>query len=534
MLPGKKISPAFMLETMRRRVWLLVVPPVITTFAALVYSSTVPNVYESDILVAIDPQRVPDAFVRSTVTMETDRRMDAISVQVLSRTNLERMIKELDLYPQDRPLKPIEDVVAEMRRNLRVDLEFPRPRWGVIPQPTSFHVRFTYPEPDVAAKVTAQLGQLFVEQNTRDRGALAGATSRFLEDQLVEARKKLEAQERRLETYRQQYGRELPTQLQTNLQALSNAQMQAQSLVESIARDNDRKLMLERLYRDALAEPAPVVVNVAQGTDQVRTVSTVRQQLAMAQSTLAGMLLRYKPDHPDVLRTKRQIADLEAKAAAEPPPPDGRSPTIPEASVPDAARRENLRQMRAEIESLDRQTAFKTAEEQRVREEIAEYQRRIDAAPGLESEWISLTRDYDTQQTAYKELLAKSTSAQMAATLEDQDIGERFRIVDEARVPVHPLPSMRLRYNATGLAIGLIFGFGVAALLELRDASYRSASDVLETLSMPVLASVPRVFTSSERARRQRLRLWLGVAGAGCIAVMIYVTWAMALWQSVV
>ena len=181
MLPGKKLGVPVILEMVRRRMWLLVIPPIVTLFGALVYSSTVSNVYQSDMLIVIDPQRVPDAFVRSTVTMETDRRMDAISVQVLSRTNLERMIETLSLYPEERKLLPMEEVAEKMRSNIKIDLEFPRPRWGVIPQPTSFHVRFTHPDPAIATEVTTQIGHLFVDQNIRDRGALAGATNRFLE-----------------------------------------------------------------------------------------------------------------------------------------------------------------------------------------------------------------------------------------------------------------------------------------------------------------------------------------------------------------
>jgi hypothetical protein len=96
---------------------------------------------------------------------------------------------------------------------------------------------------DRETKVTQRVGALFVEQNIQDRGALAGATNRFLENELAESRARLEAQERRLEDFRQRHGQELPTQMESNLQALSSVQTQAQGLVESIARD-DRKLVL--------------------------------------------------------------------------------------------------------------------------------------------------------------------------------------------------------------------------------------------------------------------------------------------------
>ncbi len=153
---------------------------------------------------------------------------------------------------------------------------------------------------------------------------------------------------------------------------------------------------------------------------------------------LASLELRYKPDHPDVIRTKSLIEALESQVSVADPVT---SPVT--LSAAQLQRRERLGQMAAEIESLDRQINFRTGEEKRLRDEIAEYQRRVEAVPGLESEWVALTRDYDTQQIAYKELLTKSGAAKVAVDLEEQQIGEHFRIVDPANVPVRPLPSIR-------------------------------------------------------------------------------------------
>lgn len=538
MLPGKKLGVSEILQAIRRRVWLLAIPPAITFFIALLYSSTLPDVYQSDMLITIDPQRVPDTFVRSTVTLETDRRLDGLTVQVLSRTTLQELIETFDLYAEERLTKPPEDVIAQMRDNIRVDLEIPRPRWGQVPEPSAFHVRFTYTDPQIAATVTQRIGTLFVDQNARDRGQLAGATNRFLETQLDEARAKLESQERRLEAFRERHGKELPTQMTNNMNALGNVRLQAQSLVESVARDRDRKQMLERLYREAAAEPPPAVAQAVQGSSDAGLVGSFQQQLTAARASLQNFKLRYKPDHPDVARAERLVAELEPKAAdeAKVATAEGAAglPADGPVSNMDAQRRENLRQMRAEIESLDRQIAFKEAEEQRVRDEIAEYQRRIEAVPGLESEWVALTRDYDTQQQAYKELLTKSSAAEVAANLEKQDIGERFRIVDPAAVPVHPLPAIRARVNAIGMAIGLAFGLGIAALLEFRDASFRRDADVFEVLGLPVLASVPRVITAEEQRGQQRRRLAFSLVGLTGVAVAGYLTWTLRLWTSLI
>ncbi len=512
-------------------------PPIFTFFCTLVFSSRVPNLYESDMLIAIDPQRVPDEFVRSTVTLETDRRVDALTVQVLSRTNLEKVIEAFDLYREKRTRLPMEMVVEEMREDIGVVVE--RMRMRGQPTATAFHVRFLYDDPVVAAAVTQRLGALFVDQNVEDRTAVADGTNKFLEGQLGEARKKLEAQERLLEAFRQQHGHELPTQTQANVQSLSSAQLQAQSLVESLARDRDRKQMLERLYSEANREPAVVAEAPVSAGGAPAVGSSARQQLAAARARLAGLEQRYKPEHPDVVQARRQVQDLEPAAAEEARIAEATDSTRSTTSAPVAlsateqARRERLRGMAVEIESLDRQIAFKESEETRVRSEITEYQRRLEAVPRLESDWVKLTRDYDTQQLAYRELLSKSTAAQVASDLEGQDIGERFRIVDSAQVPVRPIRSKRIQYNAIGLLVGLLIGAGIVAFLELRDKSFWTEAEVMDMLSLAVLATVPYVATAAELEQRKKRRLLAAAGGVTCAAVMGYVTWTMQLWNSI-
>ena len=537
MLPGRTLSLNFALEVLRRRAWVLAVPPLVTAFIAVLYSASLPNVYQSDMLIAIVPQRVPDAFVRTTVTMRPEERLDALTVQVTSRTLLEQLIHEFDLYPAMRERLPMEDVVRIMRDAIVVELERPRrgPR-GPEP-PHAFHVRFTYPDPNIAARVTGRLGSLFVDQNARDRGALAESTDQFLQVKLVEARKRLEAQERKVEGFRLRHGKELPTQMQSNMQAVQSTQLQIQALVESMARDRDRKLMLERLYREAASEPA--LVATASGAPSTTDPeggagATAQQQLAAARAALAKLELRLKPGHPDVVRTKRLIAELEPKAAAEAAQAAPAVATPAGMTPEEASRRERLRQMAAEIESLERQMRFKEAEDQRLRAVALEYQRRLEAVPGIESEWSVLTRDYDTLQTAYRELLTKSESSKVAVDLEKQQIGEHFRIVDTAEVPVHPISPVRLQINAIGFGVGFLLSACLVAFLEVRDGSLRSEGDVLDVLRLPVLSMVPYIVTRREEGRRKKVRMALGLGAVVVVAGAGFIVWSMRLWNYLV
>lgn len=539
MLPTKTLTPADFLAIARRRIWLVTIPPAVLFFGALLYSSTIPNRYQSDMLIAIIPQRVPDSIVRTTVTLRADERMDEIATMVSSRTNLEQMISEMGLYKDELEKYSMSEVVTMMRGSLEVGLE-PQRRGPRGPEPPhAFHIRFTYSDPNVAAKVTQRIGAVFVEQNTKGRGLLAEQTNEFLEDELADARRRLEEQERRLEAFRERHGKELPTQAESNMEAARGLQLQVQSLVESIARDRDRKLMLERLYREAQNDqPVSSTAGRVPAADPSVPAAgtTLQQQLRSEQASLTALLSRYTQDHPDVRRAKSRIADLETRIAAEAAEPATAAAATRAEPVDPAEqqRRENLRQMLAEIESLDRQTSFKESEERRLRSEIADYQRRVEAVPGIESEWVKLSRDYETIQDTYKELLRKAEAAKVAVNLEERQIGEQFRILDEAQVPVNPVTSIRAAINAGGLVVGLLLGLGVAGLLEFRDQSFRSDSDVLSALTLPVLAVVPRIVDAAEAARMRTRRMVYSAIGAVCVVGAGYLTWALELWKSLI
>ena len=169
-------------------------------------------------------------------------------------------------------------------------------------------------------------------------------------------------------------------------------------MVESLARDRDRKLMLDRLRNDLMSEPTPsrpLPAPVTPADPAGLATVPARQRLEIARATLARLELQLTESHPDLRRAREQVAEIEKEVQAEPPAQQGASTAA--GMTPEVLqRRERINSMGAEIESLDRQIAFKEAEERRLRGSIADYQRRIEAVPGVESEWLSLTRDYET------------------------------------------------------------------------------------------------------------------------------------------
>jgi len=503
MIPGKKYTPEDFLLIGWRWKWLLVLPLVVGAAAAAVWVRFQPDLYRAETVILVIPQRVPENYVRSTVTTRLQDRLQSISQQILSRTRLERIILDFNLYPEARRTTFMEAVVEEMRRNINPQ----------IVRGDAFRISYVSTDPRQAMQVTERLASLYIDESLKDREVLAEGTNEFLETQLQDARQRLIEHEKKLEQYNRLHTGELPTQLTANLQALNGAQLQLQAVVESVNRDRDRRLNLERMLADAsnrvgvstVDDSGTVPVGAAPPPPPNKALDAARAQLR----ELEG---RLRPAHPDIARARRAVNDLEQEAAA--------AAAAREASAADDAPGRNARaaadpndpahkiaSLRDDIESVDAQIAAKQGEEERLHKVIAEYQRRVEAAPTRESELTELTRDYSTIQQMYRSLLSKNEDAKISANLERRQIGEQFKVIDPARLPQLPFSPDRPRVTLVGAVAGLALGLGLVALIEYRDTSLKTDDDVLTALSLPVLALVPVIRSAAEERRRRRRRL---------------------------
>ena len=263
MLPGKRYTPEAILRILWRRKWALVVPLLVIATTTAVVASRLPNRYRSETLVLIVPQQIPESYVQPTVSARLEDRLASLNQQILNRTRLEQIIREFNLYAEERKTAIMEDVVDRMRtRDIAVQTTGSSDRRDRS-APT-FRISYSGADPRTAMRVTERLASLFIEESLRDRATLAEGTNQFLDTQLVDARNRLVEQEKRLEAYRQKHAGELPSQLNSNMQAMQNIQLQLQALAQSISQDRDRQLMLDRLVAEAEAMEAALPADRAQ------------------------------------------------------------------------------------------------------------------------------------------------------------------------------------------------------------------------------------------------------------------------------
>ena len=329
--------------------------------------------------------------------------------------------------------------------------------------------------PRIAQKTTERLASLFIEENMRDRENVAEDTSQFLASQLQDARQRLVEQEKKLEEYRHRYSGQLPSQASANLQAIQNAQLQLQSLREATDRARERHLLLERQLAD-LQAPDPLVAPMPVPNGQsAPAVETTTQQLEVARARLRVLETHDKPTHPDVLMLQRSIRDLEAKQRAEMAAGGSRDETGEKTvSAADALRQRRVRDLKGQIDDLDRELADKQQQAKSLHDVIADYQAKLDAVPSRESDLVELTRDYNTLQATYQSLLAKREESKLAANLERRSIGEQFRVLDPARVPERPFSPNLLVITGAGAASGLALGLVRHWFLRIPRLEFRS------------------------------------------------------------
>ena len=490
MIPGKKYTPELILQIAWRSKWWILLPALAISVAVAVWTRSLTNQYRSDAVILVVPQQVPEAYVKSTITASVADRLQSISQQILSRTRLERIILDLNLYAAERQSGIMEDVVDGMRQNIDVQTV----------RNDSFRVSFTSEDPRTAMRVTERLGSLFIDESLRDREVLAEGTSQFLEAQLEDARRQLIDNEKRLEEFRRSHDGQLPTQLQANMQGLHNTEMQLQDLQEALNRDRDRLDSVKRLLGDLQADDY-----VAPSTVNLPAMETAADRYRNAEAEFAAMQRRLKPDHPDIVRARRLLGDLKKAADEEAAatPSDEAAPL----TAQERLRRSRITDASREIEILEREIAEKVGAETKLRDNLTAYQRRIEGTPTRESELIELTRDYSTLQGIYQSLLEKKQESQISANLERRQIGEQFRILDPARLPSAPFTPDRPRYYSAGVLAGLAVGLGLALLLEYLDRSLRSEDDVRVAIGLPVLATVPFIVQGSGAGMRALIAL---------------------------
>src|SRR6202171_4713665 len=455
----------------RRRWWILL--PLLVCWAAIWSGSwLLPSTYQSDALILVEQQKVPEQYVVRNVTMGLQDRLQSMTQQILSRTRLQATIDRFHLYPRRTGLQGLmgpDDPLDKMRKNIQIDLVQPP---GHPNELTAFKIRYSTGSPELAQQVNSELTSMFIEENLKSQQQLSETTTAFLANELTDARAKLEEQEAKVRAFKAQHLGDLPSQLETNVQILSGLQGQLQNTQRALDGAKQQKLYLESL----LQQYRSVQAGLSKGDGAATPPEQLGKQLQELHRRLTEALAVYTDRYPEVVALKDEIAKTEklkkqiedeiaSNRAADKTGDASEIGTSQDDQGPPSAMMQIQSQLKAnqlEIENYHQRE--KTLETQ-----IATYQTRLNMTPATEQQMAEISRGYEESKTNYTSLLQKQMQSQLATSLQQRQQGEQFRVIDPASLPDKPSAPNHFLVSLGGLMGGLAIGLALTALLELTN-----------------------------------------------------------------
>src|ERR1700732_2358428 len=273
-------------------------------------------------MVLVEEPSVPTKYVEPVGTDDLNHRLASMQEKILSRSSLQPIIERLNLYPEDRGHVHIDELVERLRTAIAVKPVESMQGTGAHQLP-GFYITATFDTPQLAQQVCTEITSMFLAQNARQTEQQASRTTNFVSEKLAEAKTKLDQEDAKLAEFKREHPGSLPEDTPTNLGILMGTNTQLEANNQALSRAQQEKAFNESLLQQ---EEANWKTRTTGGPNP----DSADAQLTLLQEQLSTLLSRYTPDHPDVIKTESQIAELKRRMA-EPP-----KPTPPNASAQSA------------------------------------------------------------------------------------------------------------------------------------------------------------------------------------------------------
>jgi polysaccharide chain length determinant protein (PEP-CTERM system associated) len=465
-----------------RRWWIVITTMCAGTLVGYALSRYVPKLYTSQTLLAIQGTSLTDATVRNDFSAYLASRLSAMQERVFGEDRLPQLVKKLGLIQNSAAQQQINAAMEHLRKAITLG-------WAQSPVSTGekdfagFNISCSFGSPALAQQACVDVASMFIEENQREQQRELHSATAFLDDELKDAKRKLDEQEARVAMFKGAHAGELPEQTQTNPNALNMLAALEAELDQ--ATESRRRTEEERAYTRSLLDEQLAAWQEASATIENTHPDTVQQQLAEVEKTILVLRARYTDKYPEIAKLKTQAEELKRKIR------DSASQNSENAGASPRLEPPELRQLRHQLHAYDEEIQDRNLEQRRVQARIKLYESRLALSPTAEQEYRQVTRDYQAAQDFYNDLLKKKHQSEMASDLQHRRQGEEIVVVNAATLPQEPSYPNTPMFAFAGLGGGGALGLGLILLLELRDKSLRTEGDVELLLQLPVAAVVP-------------------------------------------
>ncbi|TCV88158.1 XrtA system polysaccharide chain length determinant [Sulfurirhabdus autotrophica] len=497
----------YLKATWRRRWYAIIVAWLVSAIGwAWVY--TLPDRYEASARVYVDTQSLLKPLLAGlTVNPNVGQQINMITRTLLSRPNLEKVTRMTDQDLNAKDPAQMEQLLNQLSSQIELQ---------GTDRENLYTISYQNQKPEVAKRVVQSLLTIFVESSLGTTRKDIASSQKFIEDQLKSQEQKLIAAESAITDFKRNHMGLMPGEgggYYAKLAEMSNALNQAKL---DLREAEDRRDQLKRQLSDEDPNATTTVVTSSDPELDARIESLKKN--------MDGMRLQYTELHPDIVATKRLIAQLEAQKKED---ASKRKPGNA------AAQSQNpvYQQLSIALSEADANAAS-------LRARVAEYEKRFsqlkaaaNSVPEVEAQYTQLTRDYEVYKSNYASLLARRETASMSSEVENKADTVDIRVIDPPRVPLTPAWPNRIMLMSFVLLGGLGAGIAVAFLISQLRRTVDDRVNLREISGLPLLGAVSRIETpdSLKKKRKKLFAYGLSVASLlGVYGVLITLQMVMA------
>jgi uncharacterized protein involved in exopolysaccharide biosynthesis len=477
-------------------------------------------IFRSEGVILIEEGDIPEELVSTTVRGFVEERVELVRKRVFVPEHINEAIAEFSLYVDEDPALSARQKVRKFEDSSAILVE------EMMDGTIAFTVSFDDEDPEKAKLVADRLLSLFLAENVKDRTQSASMAAEFLEAEAVRLAEEMAVYEWEIAKFKEEHRGRLPEQVLLNVQLLDRAERELESVNGEIrALEQRRSLIDTEIFRlnntvgFGGEAPAPgsadrlrylqaeymrmLAIYSPQHPDLLRTKREIEmlspggsglskryigEQLRAQEMELADLRSRYSADHPDLIRVERSVNDLRAKYQ-----------TAPEEAVADTASQDpELMRLTAERTGIDRELSAQRSRRTELRAKTADYEDRLTSAPELERELLEFTRGYDQLQQKYDDLKLKQTQVELSVSVEQEQRAGRFGILSSPDVASSPVIPNRPAVIFLGLIFGFGLGLSLAAILESADKTIRDEHDIRDAWGGPAIVSIPVIANQAD------------------------------------
>ena len=470
------------LHILKRRKWSLVVPAVIVFILAAVVAFSITPIYQSSATILIEAQELPREYATSMVTSYVEQRIQSYNQRIMSSPRLIEIINRFNLYADLRGKKTMEEVIDKMRKDIKLDTITPEESRPGRSTAIAFTASYRGERPAVVQQVVNVLASLYLEENLKVREEKTAGASKFIEDEMKAVQASLTSLDSKIAAYKRKYINSLPELSQLNFQELDRVEQGIGQLEIRLQSVKER----ETILRTQLAGVPPEISNS----------NPDRERLRELRVKMINLKTHFSDLHPDVIKMKQEIAELENKLQISSGEPISSKPDNP-AYISIMSQ---LAITESEIDSLKKQIAA-------VQQRRDEVRQRLQNSPRVEEGYKALMGERNNLQLKYDDLMKKHMETKVATGLEKEQMGERFTLIDPPRLPQKPVKPNIPAILLIGMVLGIGSGVGLASAREYLDQSVRSAEALARATGLTVLVSIPEILTARDLEAIKRRRL---------------------------